>query len=228
MTKGLFVTATGTDVGKTFVSALIVKKVRELGINCGYFKPALSGAEVKDGKLVPGDCEYVLKTTGISTNPINFASYIFKTAVSPHLAAEIEGVSISKEKILADFEKKKREFDYIIVEGAGGIVCPFNLKDEKIILPDIIKMLGLDVIVVASAELGSINNAVLTTEYIKNAGIGIKGIILNKYNDKDFMQRDNKLQIENLAGVEVIAQVKENEKDFDINKDKLLSLFKEI
>ena len=103
-----------------------------------------------------------------------------------------------------------------------------NLKDEKIILPDIIKMLGLDVIVIAKAELGSINSAVLTTEYIKNAGIGLKGIILNKYNEKDFMQRDNKLQIENLTGVEVIAQVKENEKDFEIDKDKLLSLFKEI
>lgn len=228
MTKGLFITATGTDVGKTFVSAIIVKKIREMGFNCGYFKPALSGAEIKEGKLVPGDCEYVLKTAGITANASDFASYIFKTAVSPHLAAEIEGVSIRKEKILADFENKKQEFDYIVVEGAGGIVCPFNLKDEKIILPDIIKMLGLDVIVVASAELGSINNTVLTTEYIKNTGIQMKGIIINKYNEKDFMQRDNKLQIENLTGVEVIAQVKENEKDFDINKDKLLSLFKEI
>lgn len=228
MPKGLFITATGTDVGKTFVSAIIVKKMREMGFNCGYFKPALSGAEMKDGKIVAGDCEYVLKTAGMTANPLNFASYIFKTAVSPHLAAKIEGVSISKEKILADFEKKKQEFDYIVVEGAGGIICPFNLKDEKIILPDIIKMLGLDVIVIAKAELGSINSAVLTTEYIKNAGIGLKGIILNKYNEKDFMQRDNKLQIENLTGVEVIAQVKENEKDFEIDKDKLLSLFKEI
>ena len=81
MTKGIFVTATGTDVGKTYVSALIVKKMRDLGYNCGYFKPALSGAYEKDGELIPGDCEYVLKTSGIEGNPSDFASYIFKTAV---------------------------------------------------------------------------------------------------------------------------------------------------
>lgn len=61
MTKGIFVTATGTDVGKTFISALLVKKVRESGINCGYYKPALSGAEVINGELIPGDCAYVVQ-----------------------------------------------------------------------------------------------------------------------------------------------------------------------
>lgn len=228
MTKGVFITATGTDVGKTFISALIVKKMRDLGFNCGYYKPALSGAELKNGELIPGDCEFVLKTAGIKADPSNFASYIFKTAVSPHLAAEIEGVSIKKDKIQKDFQDKKAEYNYLVVEGAGGIICPFNLKDEQIILPDIIKLLGLDVVIVSGAELGSINNAVLTVEYIKNCGINIKGIILNKYNENDFMQRDNKEQIERLTGVKVIAEVKENENDLNIEKEEILSIFKEI
>lgn len=228
MTKGVFITATGTDVGKTFISALIVKKMRDLGFNCGYYKPALSGAELKNGKLIPGDCEFVLKTAGINADPSDFASYIFKTAVSPHLAAEIEGVSIKKDKIQKDFQDKKAEYNYLVVEGAGGIICPFNLKDEQIILPDVIKLLGLDVVIVSGAELGSINNAVLTVEYIKNCGINIKGIILNKYNENDFMQRDNKEQIERLTGVKVIAEVKENENDINIEKEEILSIFKEI
>lgn len=228
MTKGIFVTATGTDVGKTFISALMVKKLRDLGTNGGYYKPALSGAEIIDGELIPGDCSYVLKTAGIDANPMDFASYVFKAAVSPHLAAEIEGVSIKSDKIKADFKAKKREFDYLVVEGAGGIICPLNLKDEKLMLPDVIKMLGLDVVVVASAELGSINNTVLTTEYIKNHGIQIKGIILNYYNEEDFMQRDNKTQIENLTGINVIATVKKDEKDLKIEKEEFLSIFKEI
>ena len=71
MTKAIFVTATGTDVGKTYISALIVKKIRELGYNCGYFKPALSGAIEKDGKLIPGDCDFVLKTAGINLSLIH-------------------------------------------------------------------------------------------------------------------------------------------------------------
>ena len=69
MAKGIFVTATGTDVGKTYISALIVKKLRKIGINCGYFKPALSGAEIIEGEIIPGDCKYVLKQAGITSNP---------------------------------------------------------------------------------------------------------------------------------------------------------------
>ena len=112
MTKAVFVTATGTDCGKTFISALLVKKMRELGYNCGYFKPVLSGAEVKDGKLIPGDCAYVVKTAGIKDRqPKQCASYIFKTAVSPHLAAEIEGVNIKTQKIKEDFENFSKDFD---------------------------------------------------------------------------------------------------------------------
>lgn len=228
MTKGIFVTATGTDVGKTFISALLVKKVRECGLNCGYYKPALSGAEVINGELIPGDCAYVVQKAELQGKPQDYASYIFKTAVSPHLAAEIEGVSISKEKIKTDFEKKKDEFDYIVVEGAGGIICPFNLKEERIILPDIIKMLNLDVIVVASAELGSINSAVLTTEYLKQSGINMRGIIVNRFKEDDFMQKDNLKQIENLSGIKVISLVKEGEEDLKIEQSKLLSIFKEI
>lgn len=228
MSKGIFITATGTDVGKTYISALTVKKMRELGLNCGYYKPALSGAELRNGELIPGDCEHVLKASGITANPSDFASYIFKTAVSPHLAAEIEGVSIKKEKILKDFNKKKEEFEYIVVEGAGGIVCPFNLKDEKIMLPDIIKMLEMDVIIVSTTALGSINNAVLTAEYIKALGINIKGFILNNYNENDFMQQDNKQQIENLTGIKILATVKKDEKDLNIDTNELQKIFGEI
>ena len=89
-------------------------------------------------------------------------------------------------------------------------------------------MLNLDVIVVASAELGSINSAVLTTEYLKQSGINIRGIIVNRYKKDDFMQEDNLKQIENLTGIKVISVVKEDEEDLKIENSKLLSIFKEI
>ena len=224
MTKAIFVTATGTDVGKTYIAALIVKKLRELGYNCGYFKPALSGAIEDGNSLIAGDCDFVLKTSGINKNPLDYVSYVFKTAVSPHLASEIEGNPIKIEKIKVDYERVKKEFDYLVVEGAGGIVCPFNLGEPKLTLPDVIKELGLDILVVASASLGTINSTVLTVEYAKQQGINVKGIILNNYDESDFMQRDNKLQVENLTGVKVVATVKQN--DMDI-KD-LSGLFKEV
>ena len=74
MTKGIFITATGTDVGKTYISGLIVKKLRESGLNCGYFKPALSGAEMINGLRISGDCSYVFKQAGITLNPLNYVS----------------------------------------------------------------------------------------------------------------------------------------------------------
>ena len=124
MTKAIFVTATGTDVGKTYISALIVKKLRELGYNCGYFKPALSGAIEKDGEFIPGDCDFVLKTAGINANPMDFVSYVYRTAVSPHLASEIENKPIKIEKIKSDFKrivgrKEKRGKLYRYSYGVG-------------------------------------------------------------------------------------------------------------
>lgn len=224
MTKGIFITATGTDIGKTYISSLIVKKLRENGVNCGYFKPALSGAEIIEDKIIPGDCEYVLKRAGISLNPADYVSYIFKPAVSPHLAAEIENKPINLDKIKTDFERIKREFDYIVVEGAGGIACPFNLSQIKLMTTDVIKALGLDIIIVASADLGTINYTLLTADYAKNHGINIKGIILNNYDENNFMHKDNKIQIEALTGVKVIATVPNGENDI---KD-LSNNFKEV
>lgn len=204
MTNGIFITATGTDVGKTYVSGLIVKSLRENGINCGYYKPALSG------DVYPNDCEYVLKTAGLEIDANNYVSYKFKPALSPHLASEIENNPIKLEEILKDFERIKKEFDYLVVEGAGGIICPFA---QDLLLPDVIKALGLDIIIVASASLGTINSTVLTVEYAKNHGINIKGIILNNYDETDIMQVDNKKMVEKLTGIKVIATVKTGDTD---------------
>ena len=225
MTKGIFITATGTDIGKTYISGLIVKSMRKNGFNCGYYKPALSGAEEKDGKIIPGDCAYVLKQAGITENPDNYVSYIFKPAVSPHLAAEMSNTPIKLDKIKQDFNRIKTEFDYLVVEDAGGIVFPFNIK-ENLLLPDIIKALELDIIIVASAQLGGINSAVLTVEYAKQKGINVKGIVLNQYNDNDIMQKDNKLQIERLANVKTLAAVKANAESIDLSQ--IIPAFKEI
>ena len=74
--KSIFITATGTDVGKTYISGLLVKKMREVGLNCGYYKPALSGAiRQSDGTLLPGDCDYVVKTAGLDVLPLDCVTY---------------------------------------------------------------------------------------------------------------------------------------------------------
>ena len=224
MTKGIFITATGTDVGKTYVSALLLKYLLKSGLNAGYYKPVLSGAIQNNGKIIPGDCEFVLKFSGLNLPPQDYVSYIYKEPLSPHLAAQIENNPVELSKIVSDFSNIKKQFDYIIVEGAGGIVCPFRLDNQKIMLPDVIKALGLDIIIVASAALGTINSTFLTVEYAKNCGINVRGIVLNNYDDNNIMMRDNLKQIETLTGVKVIAVVGKNAQDIDFN----IEIFKEI
>ncbi len=229
MSKGIFITATGTDVGKTYVTALIIKKLIECGVKAGYYKAALSGAEERDGVLVPGDAEYVKTVSGINQSLNKMVSYVYKNAVSPHLAANIEGNPVELEKIKDDYKSLQNEYDYITVEGSGGIVCPIRVDDkEQIMLEDIVKLLNLSVLIVADGGLGTINSVMQTCEYIKSKGIPIKGIILNNFDKTSIMHRDNKSMIKSLTGVSVIAEVEHGCKDINIDTDRLMSVYDEI
>ncbi len=227
--KALFITGTGTDVGKTFVTGLIVKKLKENGYDAGYYKAALSGAEVleKDGEkiLIPGDADHVGKIAGINENPEDMVSYIYENAVSPHLASMIEGNPVELSVVKEDFQKVSQKYDYVTVEGSGGILCPIRWDDQKILLEDIIKTLALKTLLIADAGLGTINAVVLTVDYLKHAGIECKGIILNHFHPGDVMEEDNKKMIEEMTGLLVLACVEENTTDLNICPQILAGLY---
>ena len=217
MSKNIFITATGTDIGKTYISALIIKKMREAGFNCGYYKPVLSGVETSDGKLIKSDCNYVIETAKIPTSADDCVTYWWEEAVSPHLAAQRAGERICINKILEDYQKASHKYDYLLVEGAGGITCPLILSDkEKYLLKDLIKELGTNILIAADAGLGTINSILLTVEYAKANGIKIEGIILNNYEPDNFMHQDNLKQVEYLTGIKVIATVERGQKDITL------------
>lgn len=227
MSRALFVTATGTDAGKSYVTALIVKRLREAGINAGYYKAALSGAEERGGKLVPGDADFVARAGGMTEPPESLVSYVYKNPLSPHLAAQIEGNPPELDTIKRDCTRALKKYDYLCVEGCGGIVCPIRWDERKIMLEDIIKACGLAVVIVVPSGLGSINSAVLTVEHAHAAGIEVRGIIMNGYDETQFMHRDNKYMIERLTGVQVAACVKRNDTALDVPVEELCGLFKE-
>ena len=212
--KGIFITATGTDVGKTYISALLVKLLREKGVNCGYFKPALSGISPD----IESDVQYVSKVSGGGFTLEENVSYSFEDAVSPHLASFRAGEKISLDKIIKDYENLSNKYDFIVVEGAGGITCPFDLSGATLLLPDVIKSLGLDVIVVADGGLGTINSTLLTCEYAKSKSINVKGVILNNFDCDNFMHQDNLEQVERLTGVKVVATVKSNATSLELDE----------
>ena len=103
--KQLMIIGTDTDVGKTYVSGLILKKLHENGKKAAYFKAAMSGnVHLTDGSLLPGDADFVKTISGISQPLADMCPYVYETAVSPHLAAKIEGNPIEWEKIQETYD----------------------------------------------------------------------------------------------------------------------------
>ena len=217
MSKNLFITGTGTDVGKTYVTGLIVKKLREGGASSAYYKAAMSGNERRpDGTLIPGDALQVKTMSGVEQPLEEMCPYIYETAVSPHLAAKIEGNPIEMDCVLKNFDRVCGTYDYVTVEGSGGIFCPLRFDEQKIQLEDFIKARSLACLMIADAGLGTINAVVLTAEYMKARKIPVKGIIFNHYEPGNPLHEDNRLMCEAMTGLNVVACVKDGDMDLDI------------
>ncbi len=241
MNKGYFVTATGTDVGKTFVTALLVKKWRDSGIDAGYYKAALSGAELRNGKWIAGDADYVKRIANLPDSQEELVSYVYKEAVSPHLAARKEGNPVELAQVKADFVAATQRHEFVFVEGSGGIVCPIRYDapatpqtngtpnivsntpntqntPKKLFLADIMKALNLPLLIVTTAALGSINACVLTVEYARARGLNIKGIIVNRYGiSGNFqMEDDNIKMMREITGLEILATIPDNATDLGV------------
>ena len=225
MGKALFITGTGTDIGKTYVTGLIVKKLRDAGLRAGYYKAALSGAEtLADGTLLPGDALHVAHTAGLSPEDAA-VSYIYRDAVSPHLAAQIERRPMDFDKVEQDFHTAKERTDYLTVEGSGGIICPLRWDNEEhVILDDLALRLGLSALVVADAGLGTINAAVLTAEHLKARGIPLVGFIFNNWQGGR-MQEDNVRMVEELTGARVLARVEHGAGELPMAAEELAALY---
>ena len=222
MSKKIFVTGTGTDVGKTFVTALMVKKLRDNGISAGYYKAAASGDEIEN---MPADAFYVKKIADLNCDSKKFVSYSYTEAVSPHLAAKISNRPIELSVIKSDFAAAEKSFDFLTVEGSGGIVCPLRFDDEILMLDDVIKALSLSVVVVIDSKLGEINSAVLTIEHLISKKIPVKGLIFNRFDADNLLHADNKAVIERLTNLPVIATVKRNAAEIDISVEKLMAIY---
>jgi len=222
MGKNIFVTGTGTDVGKTFVSALILKKFCDAGISAGYYKAAASGEEIEK---IPADAFYVKKISGTKADVKKFFSYSYKNSFSPHLAAKISNNPVKFSVIEKDFLNAKKNFDFLTVEGSGGIICPLRFDEKILMLDDIVEKFNLPVIIVADSKLGEINSAVLTVEHLNARKIPVKGFIFNRFDEKNILHVDNKKVIEKITNLPTLATVKKNAADLDISVEKLTAIY---
>ena len=137
MSKAIFLTGTGTDIGKTFIAGLIVKKLAQAGKNPAYYKAAMSGNDRRsDESLIPGDALFVRQMSGISQPLDEMCPYVYENAWSPHLASRVEGNPVDLAVVREGFAKVAENYDYITMEGSGGILCPLCFDERKIQLED--------------------------------------------------------------------------------------------
>ena len=229
MSKALFVTGTGTDTGKTYVTGLIVKKLQEAKKNPAYYKAAMSGNERRpDGTLIPGDALEVQTMSGINQSLTSMCPYVYEHAYSPHLASRLEGNPVVMDVVTHGFADVTAVYDYVTVEGSGGILCPICFDEARIQLEDVVKELHLSSILIADAGLGTINSVVLTAEYMKTHGLPLKGIIFNHYHPGDVMEDDNIFMCEHMTGLPTLAKVQDGDTELDMNIDALCALYDEV
>ena len=229
MSKALFVTGTGTDTGKTYVTGLIVKKLQEAKKNPAYYKAAMSGNDRRpDGTLIPGDALAVQTMSGIDQSLTSMCPYVYEHAYSPHLASRLEGNPVVMDVVKHGFADVAADYDYVTVEGSGGILCPICFDEARIQLEDVVKELHLSSILIADAGLGTINSVVLTAEYMKTHGLPLKGIIFNHYHPGDVMEDDNIFMCEHMTGLPTLAKVQDGDTELDMNIDALCALYDEV
>ena len=221
MSNGLFITGTDTDIGKTYVTALLIKTLRQGGYDTGYYKAAISGAD----SVAESDAGFVNRFAQIGEPEDLLLSYLYKTAVSPHLAAQLEGNPVDLAVIHRDFQKAAARYPYLVMEGSGGIACPLR-RDAKahIDLTDIIWLLELPVLLVAKAGLGTLNHIVTTAAYCEKLGIPVKGVLLNHWQG-GVLEEDNLKMIPAMTGVPVLAKIPTGAASLDCDPKTLAACF---
>jgi dethiobiotin synthetase len=206
--RGVFITGTDTDVGKTWVAAGLTAALRERAVNAVYFKPIQSGCPLEEGRLIPTDARLAKEVAGL-TEPLEVLTPIsLRLPLAPGVAAAKAGVEVDLKRLAAGVRDLVSRYDFLVVEGAGGLYVP--LIGTYFLVLDMIRWLGLPLVVVARAGLGTINHTVLTVKAAQAAGIEMAGVILNRYPEKPGLAEEtNPEVIAALTGVPIMGRLPE-------------------
>jgi len=204
--RGIFVTGTDTGVGKSLVTGLLAKFLEDKGYKVITQKWVETGV-----RGFFRDINFHLKLTGKKKREFKgylheMSPYSFKFPSSPHLASTLEKRNIDINKIKNSFKFLQRAFDFVAVEGVGGILVPLN---KKKLVVDIVKELKLPVVVVVGNKLGAINHTLLTIEALKARKIKIIGLVFNEQEDKtsETILKDNPKIIKALSNEKILGSL---------------------
>jgi dethiobiotin synthetase len=199
MADGVFVTGTGTEVGKTVVAATIARTLAAEGKRVAVFKPAVTGL---DGG-VDTDHELLRRASGSSQSDGEIAPYRYGPPASPHLAAALAGEEIDPARLREAAAAAADGAEAIVCEGVGGFLVPLS---PGYLVRDLAVDLAYPLVVVAAPGLGTINHTLLTIEAARNAGVEVAAVVLNPWPEAPSeIERDNRETIAALAEVEVLT-----------------------
>src|SRR3954471_14989032 len=198
--RGIFVTATDTEVGKTIVAAAICAALAKRGKKVAAFKPVVTGIDEEPDDW-PRDHELLARVATVRQEPSDVAPLSFGPAVSPHLAAEMAGDSIEPHELAAAARAAGDEADALVCEGVGGLLVPLT---PGYLVRDLAVELDLPIVIAARPGLGTINHTLLTIEAARAVGLDVASVVITPWpDDPDRMVRSNKDTIERFGGVAV-------------------------
>ena len=198
MAQGIFVTGTGTEIGKTVIAGGFAASLKQSGTHVGVMKPVSTG-DTADARFLKHAAQVDDELSVI--NPI-----YLRHPLAPSVAARIENREINLSCIDTAFAKLQEKYDFVIVEGVGGIAVP--IQDDFLVV-HLIKRLQLPILIVAEAGLGTLNHTLLTVAFARQFNLQIVGIVLNGLSPETagIVEATNPVEIEKLTGVPVIGVV---------------------
>ncbi len=196
MTRGYFITGTGTEVGKTVFTAGLTCWLRKNGSDAVPMKPVQTGAGKNSQGLTAPDLDFCLRMARLDPPEHERAlmqPYCYEPACSPHLAGRLAGGNYPEIHVIEEkFSKLLSIHDSVLVEGAGGVMVPISNAHTML---DIIKALSIPVILVSLSGLGTINHTLLSIGSLKTRGVVVAGFVLNDANrtseENGFIRKDN-------------------------------------
>jgi dethiobiotin synthetase len=201
--RGFFVTGTDTGVGKTTVTAYLAWGLRRRSVNVGVMKPIETG---HGGQGWPADAHRLAAAAGVDDPREWVVPYVFAEPVAPWVASRVTSRPVSLSRIMEAAEALMARHDLLLVEGAGGIAVPVTADTT---MADLAAQLALPLLIVARAQLGTINHTVLTVTYARARGLHIAGLVLNGGEGAaaDLAERTNPDILEAMTGVPIVGQV---------------------
>jgi len=170
--RGVFVTGTDTGVGKTLVACALLRALRARGIDAGAMKPIETGV----GSAGPADAIALREAAGGRDPLPDVCPQPFALAAAPAVAARAEGRTVDLAAIDAAYARLRARRDFVVVEGAGGLLVPI---DAKLTMADLAQRFALPLLIVARAALGTINHTRLTLESARARGLALAGVVIS-------------------------------------------------